>query len=95
MSVQHTFGFPDGMPEGKSRHLMQAGDVPASPVAAANITVVSSAAQFQAAVTAGAQDIVLDSHIDLAQVALAYSNDPAPRVHTALRYLRASTRSIR
>lgn len=60
----------------------------------ANVTIVSTAAQFQAAIMEGAQDIQLRSHIDLSNLALAYANGNISLVLTALGDVRASTRSI-
>lgn len=69
---------------------------PASASAAADVTVVTSARQLQAAVDSGAQDILVRAHLDLTGIPLALQ--PAAnvsRVATVLAQIRPSTRSIR
>eukprot|EP00892_Ulva_mutabilis_P005913 jgi/Ulvmu1/3694/UM017_0111.1 len=86
--------FRDGPEARHSRGLLQTNVVAASPDADADITVVSTATQFQAAMMSGAQDIELREHLDLSGLALAFtSNVSLPP--TALGEVKATTRSIR
>ena len=82
------------LPSRATRNLMDAS-IPVTPASAeANITVVSSAREFQAAVMAGAQDIELRAHVDLTDLALAF-NSNASLPATVLGEIKPSTRSIR
>eukprot|EP00892_Ulva_mutabilis_P005912 jgi/Ulvmu1/3693/UM017_0110.1 len=76
------------------RALMDTGVVAASPDAVADITVVSTAEQLQAAVMSGAQDIELRAHVDLSDLALAFTSNTS-LVPTVLGEVKPSTRSIR
>lgn len=77
------------------RSLLDARDTQAGAAADADVTIVSTAAQLQAAIMEGAQDIQLRSHIDLSTLPLAFMNGPKNSlVLTTLGDVRASTRSI-
>ena len=60
----------------------------------ANITVVTTAEQFQAAVAAGVQDIQLENHVDLSNLNLP-SQSYSARGPSVLGDVKPSTRSIR
>lgn len=62
--------------------------------AAADITVVNSARELQAAISDGAQDIVIRNHLDFSKLPLAFDGE-ATRAHTVLPDVNANTRSIR
>ena len=79
----------------RSRSLLDARDTQTAAVVDADINIVSTAAQFQAAIMEGAQDIELRSHVDLSELALAFTSGSSSLVLTALGDVRASTRSIR
>eukprot|EP00892_Ulva_mutabilis_P005772 jgi/Ulvmu1/3567/UM167_0001.1 len=82
-------------PVGPSRGLLQnANSAAPAASAAADITVVTTAAQFQAAVMSGAQDIELREHLDLGSLALAFNSNTSLSA-TVLGDVKASTRSIR
>ena len=66
----------------------------ASPDADANITTVLTAEEFQAALMAGVQDILIEAHLDLTDLPLAY-NANRSNIATALGDIKPSTRSIR
>lgn len=66
---------------------------PAGQDADANVTVVRTAAQLQAAVVAGAQDIEVQQHIDLSDLNLP--NDESGWSAAVLGIVKPSTRSIR
>ena len=73
------------------RRMLDTADVTASAQEAADITVVKTARELQAAITDGAQDILIQSHLDFSELPLAETT-PA---HTVLSNVRGSTRSIR
>eukprot|EP00892_Ulva_mutabilis_P007594 jgi/Ulvmu1/5206/UM216_0001.1 len=79
------------------RRLLDAGDAAqelASAEADADITVVATTAQLQAAIAAGDQDIELRAHLDLSDVPLSSTGNQS-EVSTVLRSVLPSTRSIR
>lgn len=73
---------------------MDANAAEAASNADANITVASNAAEFQAAMVYGAQDIELRAHLDVDNLALAYNSDTSLPA-TVLGDVKPSTRSIR
>lgn len=60
----------------------------------ASVTVVSTARQLQAAMMAGAQDILINEHLDLTELSLAFNSNTS-RSPTALGDAKPSTRTIR
>lgn len=63
-------------------------------VADANITTVSTAEEFQAALMAGVPDILIAEHLDLSDMQLAFNSNTS-FVATALGDVKFSTRAIR
>lgn len=76
------------------RRLLDTATPTAAADALADITVVTTAAQLQAAMMTGAQDILLRAHVDLTDMALA-TNSNTSMVSTVLGDTKPSTRSIR
>lgn len=67
---------------------------PAAADGQANITAVTSVAKLQAAMTSRAQDILVQSHVDLTDLPLAFNSNTS-LVATALGDFKASAISIR
>ena len=84
----------EDLPSRGARNLMDASNSVAPASADAEITVVSTAKEFQAAVMSGAQDIELRAHVDLTDLALAF-NSNVSFTSTVLGDIKPSTRSIR
>ena len=82
------------MPSRAARNLLDASIAVAPASADADVTVVSNAEEFQAAVMFGVQDIELRAHVDLTELALAFNSDDS-RSPTVLGGVKPSTRSIR
>lgn len=83
----------------RGRDLLNTGEY-ASADAEANITVVTTGRELQAAIDAGAQDILIREHLDLTGVPLSLLSDREGQSSTikfapVLREVRASTQSIR
>ena len=87
-------GAEEDLPSRAARNLMDASILVASASANADITVVSNALEFQAAVMSGSQDIELRAHVDLTDMALALNTDVSLPA-TVLGEIKPSTRSIR
>lgn len=84
----------EDLPSQAARNLMDAS-IPVAPSSAdADVTVVSSGREFQAAVMAGAQDIELRAHVDLTDLPLAFNSNVSQEA-TVLGEIKPSTRSIR
>ena len=84
----------EDLPSRAARNLMDASIAATTFGTVADVTVVSTAREFQAAVMAGAQDIELRAHVDLTDLALAF-NSNVSRAATVLGEIKPSTRSIR
>lgn len=86
----------DLLPSRTARQLSNAGiDSPAAEADAdAEITVVSTARELQAALASGAQDVEVRAHLDLSDLALAHTSNTT-LVSTALGDVKPSTRSVR
>lgn len=94
MQASRGVGVDEELPSRGARHLMDAS-IPIAPANAdADITVVITAQEFQAALTSGAQDVELRAHVDLTEMALAF-NSNVSLTATVLGDIKPSTRSIR
>ena len=75
----------------RTRHIL---DVVSTSEADPDITVVRTGAQLQAAVMDGAQDILIQEHLDLSDLNLAFNANHS-RDRTTLGEVKPATRSIR
>ena len=76
------------------RRMLDTTDITAAAQAAADITVVTTARELQAAIAEGAQDILIRSHLDFSEIPLPFDGEQSGG-HTVLPDVKASTRSIR
>ena len=76
-----------------ARHILDA-DVVSPSEADPDITAVRTAAELQAAIMQGVQDILIQDHLDLSDLNLAF-NANRSRERTVLGEVKPSTRSIR
>lgn len=94
MQSSHVEASEDPVQHGARLLLDAESQGPAAAAAQASITAVNTAAELQAAMTSGAQDILVQSHLDLTDLPLAFNSNTS-LVSTALGEFKASTRSIR
>ena len=91
-SSDEGYTYEDSMTISSAHHTRHVLDVAADDEA--NITAVRSATELQAAIMFGAQDIVIQEHVDISDLNLAF-NANSSRSRTVLGEVKPSTRSIR
>ena len=91
-SSDEGYTYEDSMNISSAHHTRHVLDVAADDEA--NITAVRSATELQAAIMFGAQDIVIQEHVDISDLNLAF-NANSSRSRTVLGEVKLSTRSIR
>ena len=74
--------------------MLDTTDATAAAQAAADVTVVKTARELQAAISDGAQDILIQSHLDFSELPLPFDGEYSG-ADTVLPDVKASTRSIR